>query len=210
LAGKSIGAPGASFPRLIFPLLAERTGLDLARVKWMNLRPGSLLEALISAKVKAVASYTTVLWQYQRAAKKAGLRVVSLPYADYGLNLYSLSLVTTDFRIQDKEPMVRRFVGATYRGLAWAAEHPREALALFLKERPGLERERVEAEWREALRLMLPEGAPARGFGRYERRRLAELKSVMVRWRHVKMELPLERLYTNDYLPALTVKPKRF
>ncbi len=210
LAGKSIGAPEGSFPRLIFPLLAERTGLDLAGVKWMNLRPESLLEALISAKVEAVVSYTTALWQYQHAAKEAGLKVVSLPYADYGLNLYSLSLVTTDFRIRNKEPMVRAFVSATYRGLAWSAEHPEEALELFLKEEPGLDRERVEAEWREALRLMLPRQPAEGGFGRYQKDRLAEIKAVMVRWRRVKRNLPLESLYTNDYLPALRVKPKGF
>ncbi len=57
---------------------------------------------------------------------------------------------------------------------------------------------------------MFPEGASVERFGRYEEERLAEIKDVMVRWRKVKRELPLEKLYTNAYIPALSIEPKSF
>ncbi|MFQ5894895.1 MAG: ABC transporter substrate-binding protein [Nitrospinota bacterium] len=48
LAGRTIGAPRASFPRLLFPDLAQAAGLDLGRVKWKDFPPRELLPSLLA------------------------------------------------------------------------------------------------------------------------------------------------------------------
>jgi len=207
LANKRIAAPRASFPRVAFPELGRGAKIDLARLRWHSLTPDELLPALIEGRVDAVAASTLVAFQYRQAARARGKDVAVFPYAEAGVNPYSLILVSMD-SVQAKDPeLVKAFVGATAEALAAAVERPREALQVFLKGNPALGPDRVGAEWRAALGLIYPPEARQAGLGHFDENRLKQMNTLLGRIRSLRLESPLAALYTNAHVPALKPRP---
>jgi len=207
LADKKIAAPRSSFPRLLFPELKSGGKVDLARVRWQDLTPEQLLPALIEGKVDAVAASTLVAHQYRLAASQKGRELALFPYAEAGVNPYSLLLVSMDSVLAKDGPLVRSFVQATAEGLAAAIARPREALQAFLKSNPALGPERIGDEWREALLLIYPPEARRAGLGRFEEARLDEMQALLGRVRNLRLDAPLSKIFTNDFVPLLRPSP---
>ena len=207
LAGKAVGAPRAAFPRLLFPELRLGPGFDLGKIRWLDLTPEQLLPALIEGKVDAVAGSTLVTHQYRAAAAKAGKEISVFPYAHAGVNPYGLVLVTTEAQIGKDAALVKALAGAVAQAVASSLARPADALQAHLKENPSLGPERNGAEWREAMALIYPPEARRAGLGHFEEGRLQEFQALMERLRSRKPDVPLSRVFTNQYLPALRPSP---
>ncbi|OGL58243.1 MAG: hypothetical protein A3J27_02930 [Candidatus Tectomicrobia bacterium RIFCSPLOWO2_12_FULL_69_37] len=207
LAGKGVGAPRASFPRLLFPELRLGPAFDLAKIRWRDLTPDHLLPALIEGNVDAVAASTLVAHQYREAAAKAGKEIAVFPYAAAGVNPYGLVLVTTEAQIAKDAALVGALAGAVARAAAASLSRPAEALQAHLKENPALGPERNGAEWREAMALIYPPEARRAGLGRFEAGRLQAFQSLMEKIRGLKLDAPSTRVFTNQYLPVLRPSP---
>lgn len=203
LAGKAVGAPRASFPRLIFPELGLGPRFDLGKIRWQNLTPDQLLPALLEGKVDAVAGSTLVAHQYREAASKAGKEIAVFPYADAGVNPYGLLLVTTEAQIAQDAGLVKALAGAVAQAAAASLARPADALQAHLKVNPALGPGRTGAEWREAMALIYPPEARRAGLGRFEEARLKELQALMEKTRGLKLDAPLSRAFTNQFLPPL-------
>lgn len=207
LKSKKIAAPRASFPRIIFPGLQAKTGLDPAQVLWQNLGPGDLLPALITGQVDAVVSSMITAHQYQEAARARGKSITIFPYARAGLNPYSLLLNTKDSLVEKRPRLVRDFVRATAEALAAAIKQPRKALKVFLRVNPALGEKRIAAEWRAALALAYPPGARHIGLGMFQKKRMEEMKQLLIQTRKLKIETPASHHFTNDFLLRLRPVP---
>lgn len=202
LAGKQIGAPRSSFPRVLFKELGARKKVDLKKVRWLNLSPGDLLPALAGGKVDAVATSTLAAYPYRQAARKKGKSLAIFPYAGAGVNPYSLLLVSVDSVLNRDPEMAAAFVRATAEGTADALSNPRKALGLFLKKNPGQDPDRAEAEWRGALSLIYPEQARKAGLGKFEETRIENMRKILGGIRNIG-PTPSSSLYTNELLPVL-------
>ncbi len=207
LAGKRLAAPRASFPRVLFKELGARGKINLKKVRWLNLLPGELLPALVEGKIDAVASSTMAAYQYREAARRNGKKIAAYPYADAGVNPYSLLLVSMDSVLAKYSNAAAAFVRATTEGTAAALERPREALRIFLKGNPGQEPERARAEWREALSLIHPKGAGRAGLGQFDKGRMEKTRQILSGIRNLRPGTSTADLYTNKLLPALRPKP---
>ncbi len=207
LAGKRIAAPRASFPRVLFKELGAKGKVNLKKVRWLNLSPAELLPALVEGKADAVASSIIVVHQYREAARKKGKTLAAFPYANAGVNPYSLLLVSMDSVLAKDSNAAMAFVRATAEGMAAAVEQPRKALRIFLKENPGQNQERAGAEWREALSLIYPHEARHVGLGHFEKTRMENMRKILSRIRSLRPGSSSSNLYTNSLLPVLRPTP---
>ncbi len=207
LAGRRIAAPRASFPRMLFPELRAGARISLTRIRWSNLAPSDLLPALIGGKVDAVASSSLAAYQYRKAAGRRGKELSVFPYAEAGVNPYSLVLVSMDSVLAKDASLARAFVRAAAASLAAAVERPREALETFLKANPTLGRERIGAEWAAALALIYPEEARKGGLGKFREKRLKEMQAMLGRTRKLKFTGDVDDIYTNQFVPAARPRP---
>ncbi len=207
LAGKRLAAPRASFPRVLFKELGARGKINLKKVRWLNLPPGELLPALVEGKIDAVASSTLMAYQYREAARGNGKKIAAYPYADAGVNPYSLLLVSMESVLAKDSTAAAAFVRATAEGTAAALERPREALRIFLKGNPGQEPDRAKAEWREALALIHPKEAGRAGLGQFEKGRMEDTRQILSGIRNLRPGASSADLYTNRLLPVLRPKP---
>ena len=208
LAGKVIGAPHASYPRLLFPELRLGPAFDLGQVRWRNLSPDELLPALLEGKVDAVAASALVASQYRAAAELVKKDISMFPYAGAGVNPYGLVLVTTEDQIKRDSARVRAMAAAVAHAAAAALSRPGDALRAFQKENPVSAPARSASEWEEAAKLIRPSARPA-GLGRFDGARLEEFQALMAKLLNRRLDVPIGSVFTNRFLPGPAPTPPK-
>src|SRR5262249_11299364 len=118
----------------MFPVYAKAAGFDASKVKWIVAGSDSLPGLLASNRVPCVGQFTVgaPLLRMQAAPAK----LVRFAFADAGVNFYGNGLIATDNAIATKPDIVRRFVGATIRGMKDAFAKPDEAGRIMHKYQP--------------------------------------------------------------------------
>ena len=203
LVGRTIGAPAWSALRATFPALARANNFDASKVKWVNMPPAALVSALISEKVDSVAAFATIAHIIKARAKEAGKEAVTIFHSDYGLDLYSTTLIATDQRIQDNADQVRRFVVATMKGMAWAIENPEKGVDYVIKNYPTLSAQKERKVWRIIVDHMLTPYQRTHGLGQISREKAQRTLDIVFEAHKITKKMPVEEFYTNQFLPKL-------
>jgi|GEM_PF-441654 NitT/TauT family transport system substrate-binding protein len=210
LNGKRIAAPHSSFPRIMFSSLETVGKVDLKKISWVNIPPVEMLPALIVGKVDAVASSLMNVYQYRVAARKRGKEITHLPFADAGVNPYSLVLASPKSFITKNPKLAKAFVHATAEGMAAALEQPGKALNAFLKLNPAADPNRSRAQWREAHKLMYLPGSANVVLGKFNRNRVEWMRKFLARIGNFRNTSTSIDIYSNDLLPMLRPQPSKF
>ena len=72
LPGHTLGAPDADASRLLFPVFAQKNGIDAARVSWKSIAPNLRETILVQGQVDAISGFTTTsLLQLARRRREA-------------------------------------------------------------------------------------------------------------------------------------------
>ena len=121
----------------MFPIYAKAAGFDASKVKWVVAGSDALPGLLASNRVPCVGQFTVgePLLRMQAAPAK----LVRFAFADAGVNFYGNGIIATDTTIATKPDLVRRFVGATIRGMKDAFADPEEAGRIMHKYHPAVE-----------------------------------------------------------------------
>ena len=129
LEGKTIAAPPGDSQRQVWPAFVKANQIDDSKVTWVNVEPAAKIAALAEKRVDAVADYTTGLPYYE---KPMGVgNVVMMPWADFGLDMYSMSIMASEKTMDQKSKTLRAFLEAAYMGWRDVMADPKEALAIF-------------------------------------------------------------------------------
>jgi NitT/TauT family transport system substrate-binding protein len=138
LEGKSVaGAPGSAV-RVFLPLVLARNNVDAAKIRLINSEPATMGPLLVSGQANAVTGFLSNRPRFEAMAREQGKEVRVLQFAET-LQIYGLSLIAPEALIQKNPDLVRRFVAATLRGVAFAKDNPRAAVESMAKVVPGLE-----------------------------------------------------------------------
>ncbi|MBI2881770.1 MAG: ABC transporter substrate-binding protein, partial [Candidatus Tectomicrobia bacterium] len=145
LEGKTIGTVPGEGAHALFPSLALANGVDAKTVKFTTTAFAVKVPSLMNRKVDAVTSYLTDLPNYTKAAKELRKEIVPIVYSNFGIDIYSNGLLTTDRRLQGRPNEVKGVAQSFVRAMAWSVENPGEAVQIFVKHRgtvdPGLARQ---------------------------------------------------------------------
>ncbi|MDP6085207.1 MAG: ABC transporter substrate-binding protein [Nitrospinota bacterium] len=207
LEGRSIGSPSWQDSRVLFPALAQKAGVDTAKVRWVEMPPPAQGSSLMARKVDAVASFSILDPIYGGMAAKQGNTLGAFYFADYGIDLYSNDLLATEARIRNNSGKVKRFVRATYKGISWAVEHPKEALSIFLKANPASSKVIAKAQFKIAMDHLMTKTAVEKGVGYITKKKMRVTRDMVSKYKRLKTTVPIDDLYTLKYLPKLF--PKR-
>ena len=210
LEGKTMGNTLTDSCRVMFPALAAINKIDPDKVKWINMDAPSKLPSLVTGKIDATCTLYTEDPTYVATAKKAGGELVRFMYSDYGLDLYSISLITTDKMINEKPEIVKKFLKGTYRGFAWSIEHPEEALEIFVKERPEIDKGQAREHFKIMLKHFLTPITYEKGMGYIREDKMKLTRDVTTKYiLKIDKEIPLDELYTNAFLPGIFPPKKK-
>jgi NitT/TauT family transport system substrate-binding protein len=198
LEGKTVGAPPGDSQRQMFPAFARLHGIDAGKVTWVNVEPSAKIAALAAKRVDAVADYTTGLPFYEKAMGKGQARM--MPWADWGFDMYSMSIVASERTMKERAKMLRAFLEASYLGWRDVMEEPRPALAIFKKRVPEIDLGVIEPNMMMGLELMKTERYALHGIGWMDETKMCASVGLVNAYMDPPRPVDCREVFTNEFL----------
>lgn len=163
LKGKTIGAPAGDSQRLMWPAFARINNLDVNDINWVNIEPTAKYAALAEGRADAVTDYTTGFPMAEKAVGEG--KVVSLNWADYGFELYAMSIMASEATMKDRPDALKGFLEASYKGWQDVMSDPEAAMAIYKKAVPEIDEVALRANMELGLDLMKTQNFKDNGIG---------------------------------------------
>ncbi len=198
LAGKTIAATTGEAGLVIFPALLSANKMAPDAVKFLRIDGAAKLVAVLENRVPAMLggleNQTLILEQ-------KNLKVVTLGYADNGVNTEGLAIHTTRDTLRDKPDMVRRFILATRESFEAAMADPAATIAAGLKAKPDLDGALSLRQLEAGLKLVRSPAGPNQKIGWMAAEDWSQTLALMKQYQELVTDLPASAFWTNDYLP---------
>jgi len=204
LVGKTLAAPETDAGRQLFPAFARAVGLDLGAVKWQTVTPQLRETMLAQGQVNAITGFTTSGILSLKALGVADSDMVVMKYDQFGVDLYSTSILVRKSYAEANPKVVQGMVKGILRGFLAARAEPAAAIAA-LKKRDSLIDEKIETE-RMLMQLNELSFTPwvlANGFGRAQPERIAKSIETVRAAFNVPTTLAAGDIYSEAYLPPV-------
>lgn len=206
LVGRTVGTAAGDDGYLIFPALAAKAGIDPGKVNFRIMEGAAKNPSLAAGSVDAIITYVTVLPAIQSVVAKVGKELASIQYADYGVDAYSNGIVVAETTLGSRAETIRRFLNGTYRGLLYGVENPEAAVRQFVKMEPANDLAISRRTWAIAVEHLIDDYSRQEGLGHISREKMEYTRDLMVTYMKLSTKEPVEKIYTNAYLPKLFPK----
>lgn len=131
--GKKIAICPGCAERPLFEAMMASQGVDKSKVEIVNAENSAFIGLLAEKKVDAFADVPDI---YSYRLRERGFATDDLYFRDFGVPLFSLSIIANDAKIKEKPDTYRRFIDATLRGLAATIKNPEEAVDTLRQQYP--------------------------------------------------------------------------
>jgi NitT/TauT family transport system substrate-binding protein len=156
LEGKTLGSPAGGAAMKMFPLLAQKNGVDVAKTQWTNMAPSLQEQMLLRGQVDASAVFTVTSYMNlvaQRVDPDKDIRWFH--YDDYGIDLYGNGVMVSPQLLKDKPQAVAGLVRAIHKGLRDAIADPDAAIEALAKREPMINKDFEKRRLLYALRTLV-------------------------------------------------------
>src|SRR5262249_21224480 len=203
LEGKTIAAPPGDSQRQIWPAFVKANQIDDSKVTWVNVEPAAKIAALAEKRVDAVADYTTGLPYYEKPMGAGN--VVMMPWANFGLDMYSMSIMASEKTMTEKPKALRAFLEAAYLGWRDVMADPKEAMAIFKKRVPEIDVAIIEANMKLGLDLMKTPRYTAHGIGWIEQQKMCASVDLVNTYMGLPRKVECAAVFSNDFLSKVAM-----
>lgn len=203
IEGKTVGAPPGDSQRQAFPAFAGRNHIDVSKVTWINIDPTAKVAALAGKRVDAVVDYTTGLPFYDKALG-AG-QVSMLQWADFGFDLYSMSIMASDKTIKERPAALKAFLQASYEGWQDVMKDPKAALAIYKKHVPEIDTGIIAANMQMGFKLMQTQRYADHGLGWIDHAKMCDTVEFVNKNMDLPKPVACNAVYTSAFLPKVTM-----
>ena len=196
--GKTAGYKGTQPTADFFAILAAN-GIERSAVN--DVRVGFEPQVLTEGRVDI---FPVFLSNEPDTLRRLGYDVRVFEAADFGAPTLGLTYVTTDEYASENPDVVRRFLKAVLRGIAFANENPTEAIDIVLQYAPQEDREHQRFMLETELNAALGGEAEANGVGWQTLDRWTALHDYLVEYEALDSSLEdIEAAFTNDLIAAI-------
>jgi NitT/TauT family transport system substrate-binding protein len=202
LEGKIVARSASGASVNMFPGFLAVNNIKRDKIKEIVVDAATYLPLLMSGQANAVLEQAMNLGKFSKEAEKHGNEAVSMLYSDFGLTSYGNAIIASDTTIAAKPDIVRRFTEASIRGLAYALEHPDEAVALLRKSNPEIDAGGALEEVATFKRIQDTDDVKTHGFGYIDEKRLTETRDVVTKALSLKRAVGIDEIYSKGFLPA--------
>jgi NitT/TauT family transport system substrate-binding protein len=199
LEGKRIASGASDTNRVLFPALAQIVGIDQSKVTWVTMTNPARAASLVAGQADAAVLLATENPTFSARANEAGKKWSAFLYSDYGFDLYGAGLIVRDEQIAKEPERVKKFVEATFKGVAWAVENPEEALQMFLKHHPAINPAEAREHFRIALAHLMTANSKRVGIGFMDKDKMKQTVDTVVKYFDAA-GLQMDDVYTNQFL----------
>jgi NitT/TauT family transport system substrate-binding protein len=209
--GKTIGGPANDGALKLFPAFAKAAKVDASKIAFSNMAPNLREQMLIRGQVDGVFGYINTIYF---SAKLVGLDPEKdlrfINYGDYGLDLYSNTILFSRNFVRDNPKAVQGFLKALNRAIVDSVANPELAIDSLMKREPLLkrevEKERLMATLKEEMSH--PEIAKI-GLGDVDSVRLKRSIDIVVDANQLTRTPLPEEVFNRSFLPARAERPSK-
>jgi len=201
IEGKIWGGPPGDVCTILLTPLGEKTGIDLTKVKMQQMDAPQRLPMLATGQIGVTGSFFDKDILFRKALEQAGKRMVSFRYAQY-LAMYSNAVTVTQTTIDKRPEMVGKVVTALLKGFKTTIADPNDAAATVMKLYPEADKEYIRASVDTLLEATWDETTRAKGIGVFDAKKMQETRDTVVKYWKLKVEPPLDQVYTNRFIEA--------
>jgi NitT/TauT family transport system substrate-binding protein len=207
LEGRTIGRSASGASVNMFPAFLEANHIDRSKIREVVVDGATFVPLLMSGKVDAVLEQSIVLGKFERIAAKEGKTAVAMPYSLFGLVGYGNAIIANTKTIKENPDLVRRFVDASLKGLAYSFQHPDEAVAILRQTNPEIDTDVAKDELT-ALKEMDDTAAIHKdGLGYVDQTTMEKNRDNITKPLSLKRTVPVTEIYTNAFLPKEPIRP---
>ncbi|MBS0223795.1 MAG: ABC transporter substrate-binding protein [Proteobacteria bacterium] len=197
LEGATLGSPPGDSQRQMFPAFAKVNGIDASKVKWVNIEPAAKIAALAEKRMDGVSDYTTGLPLYEKAVGKGN--VVMMPWANFGFDLYSMSIMASEKTMKERPKALKAFLEASYMGWRDVMADPKAAMVIFKKRVPEIDVDAISANMLMGLDLMKTEQYAKNGIGSIDDKRMCASVDLVNTYMGLPKKVDCKDVYTKDF-----------
>src|SRR5471032_1242624 len=197
LEGKSLGAPPGDSQRQMFPGFAKITGIDVSKVTWVNIEPAAKVAALAEKRLDGVGDASTGLPLYEKASGKGS--VAMMLWADFGFDLYSLSIAASVKTMKEKPKQLKDFLEASYMGWRDVMADPKAAMAIFKERVPEIDIEALSENMLLGLQLMKTEQYAKYGIGSIDDKKMCSSVDLVNTYMGLPKKVECKDVYTTEF-----------
>jgi NitT/TauT family transport system substrate-binding protein len=132
LKGKKISWFPSNVKGLLEPLLIKG-GLTRNDVEYVNVARGAEIQLMAAGQVDAIFGYH---FGQALTLDMRGFPTNVMALKDNGVSFYGTVIFTSEQLLKSNPDLVKRFLRATLKSLAWTADHKKEAMAEIIKVSP--------------------------------------------------------------------------
>jgi NitT/TauT family transport system substrate-binding protein len=198
LAGKSIAVAAGGADQAVLPAFLAANDLT-GKVKVVQLSSGGAKrEALLQSKVDAIVAYVN---EQVPQIEAAGVKLNALRFSDYGAPLLGIGIMINTKNPPDKT-VTQKFLRAISRGFEAARKNPEAAVDAALRVFPERKRETTLIELMASFPLLHTKNTQGKPLGWTDRRDWEKAQEIMVTYGGMQKKLPVDQLYTNEFVPG--------
>jgi NitT/TauT family transport system substrate-binding protein len=182
LPGHTVATAPTASSNMFFPLVLKDAGVDIGKVKIVNVDPSALAPMLLTKRVDSVMMWLTNLGpRLKPEADKAGIEVAALPFNIVNSDMYGSVIVATEQTLATQPDLAKRFVRALRRSYLYMRDHP-DATAVYVKSLIPQQNLEIEtASVKDSLQYMFTWKDDERTFGGFDPAKLKTTQMWIVR-----------------------------
>jgi NitT/TauT family transport system substrate-binding protein len=204
LMGRKVGAPQNDTAYQMFPAFAKATGIDASKVRFENIAPNIREPLLVKGELDAITGFDSTAYF---ALKSLGVQksdVTFLYYADYGVQLYSNSIIVSKAFAERAPKAVAGLARAVTKAYMAAYKDPAAVVDAVVRYEPLLKRD-IEIEKLKWLldNQIATDNAKKTGFGTVDPKRIDQGIDIVMAAFNLQRRPAGSEIYTDKFLPPL-------
>jgi NitT/TauT family transport system substrate-binding protein len=165
LVGRTVVIAPFAASNSLWPVFLTVNGIAPASVTLNKVDPGLLIPMLATGRVDAAVNYVYDMPSYEAAFSGTGKEAIVLPWSDYGLDGYGVSVLASEKIIKENPKVVAAFNRAMKKAIEFSLADPDAAAAATHSMAPRLDASKALKAWHAMIPLVKNEISAQHGLG---------------------------------------------
>jgi ABC-type nitrate/sulfonate/bicarbonate transport system substrate-binding protein len=211
LEGKVVGTIPTSGEYPFFPVFAKKAGVDMDKIKFVQTTPEVRYRLLMTKQFDAMTGFGSSAIP---ALVSRGFPIRMMLYANYGMDLYDLSLVAQRKTVEEHPDVCQAFVDGALEAMKFTYLNPEESVEIFQQE---IKEANLTSSGPENARIGLGIQAYCgvadeirdHGMGWVDRAKIVELSNLVMTYLVSKDTAPpdADKMFTNRFSGKIKLTP---
>lgn len=201
--GKKLAAPDFDAGRQLFPLFAAATGIDASKIEWISVKPELREPMLVQGQTDGITGFITSSVPSLSALGYGPEKQRVFKYKDFGVELYSTSILTTKAFAEKNPAAVKAVTACMIEGLREAVADPDKAMAALKAHEPLTIVDVEKGRWIMAIEEQISTANVKKvGLSQVDMAKLQASITAVEKAYKMEPKLKAEEMYSSAFLPA--------